>query len=137
VLNFGPRATVPKAFDVPERRLIVHNPYVTAVRTTTDEAEQLGGVVARKLNAGKGPRAVMLPLAGMDSYQQRPNGPFINPEADGAFLTALEGALDPGISIRQLDSNINDATFADATADTFLELWNRAGRRQIRPAGSF
>ena len=34
VLNFGPRATVPPGFDVPSRRLIVHNENVCAVRTT-------------------------------------------------------------------------------------------------------
>ncbi|MGC2415960.1 MAG: Tm-1-like ATP-binding domain-containing protein, partial [Stellaceae bacterium] len=72
VLNFGPRVTVPARFDTPERRLIVHNENVTAVRTTRAEAETLGRVVAEKVNLARGPLAVMVPLDGFDSYQQRP-----------------------------------------------------------------
>ena len=85
VLNFGPRVTVPAHFDTPERRLIVHNENVTAVRTTRAEAETLGRVVAEKVNLARGPLAVMVPLDGFDSYQQRPDGPWIDPEADAGF----------------------------------------------------
>jgi uncharacterized protein (UPF0261 family) len=126
VLNFGPRATVPARFDTPERRLIVHNENVTAVRTTRAEAESLGQIVAEKANLAKGPVAVMVPLQGFDSYQQRPDGPWIDAEADDGFYIALRQTLDPRIPLVELEANINDKAFADAVAERFCALW--AGR---------
>jgi uncharacterized protein (UPF0261 family) len=62
-------------FDMPERRLIVPNENVTAVRATRTEAQALGRLVAEKANSARGPLVVMVPLDGFDSYQQRPDGP--------------------------------------------------------------
>jgi hypothetical protein len=50
VLNFGPRASVPERFDRPERRLIVHNTLVSAVRTTLEEGLALAGILCDKAN---------------------------------------------------------------------------------------
>lgn len=125
VLNFGPRATVPARFDTPERRLIVHTPQVSAVRTSRSEAVELARLLAGKVNRAIGPVAVLLPLRGLDRYQQPPNGPFIEPEADEAFLAGLRDALRPQIDCRSLPLNINDAAFADATFEAFLALWRR------------
>ncbi len=124
VLNFGPRATVPPGFDVPSRRLIVHNENVCAVRTTRDEAAELGRTLARKVNAATGPVALMLPLAGFDSYQKPPDGPWIDPEADGAFLDEVRRGLRPDIPVVELDRNINDPVFADAVFEQFQVLWS-------------
>jgi uncharacterized protein (UPF0261 family) len=129
VLNFGPRATVPARFDTPERRLIVHNENVTAVRTTRAEAEALGRLVAEKVNLAKGRVAVMVPLDGFDSYQQRPDGPWIDEEADAGFYEELRRTLDRGVKLVELPRNINDKTFADAVVDLFCELW---AQRQAR-----
>lgn len=128
VLNFGPRATIPERFDVPERRVIVHNPYVSAVRTTKSEAADLARVVSSKLNAATGPTAVLLPLGGVDSYQQRPDGPYIDEEADTAFFVELRQTLRPDIRCSEEPLNINDPAFADAAAAAFLDLWHARGR---------
>jgi uncharacterized protein (UPF0261 family) len=127
VLNFGPRATVPARFDTKERRLIVHNENVTAVRTTRPEAESLGRIVAQKANSAKGPISVMVPLDGFDSYQQMPDGPWIAPEVDAGFHEALRRALDSRIELIEIEANINDSSFADAVARRFIELWNKRG----------
>ncbi len=123
VLNFGPRATLPPHLDTPERRVIVHNPQVTAVRTTAAEAVELARLMAAKLNRATGPTAVLLPLRGLDAYQRPPDGPYIDKEADDAFFTALRTALRPDIACREEPLNINDAGFADTAAETFLALW--------------
>jgi uncharacterized protein (UPF0261 family) len=125
VLNFGARASVPAAFDVTERRLVVHNQHVCAVRTTRAEAVELAGVLADKLNRARGPTAVLLPLHGLDAYQERPDGPFIDPAADEAFFAALRAALCPDFPVQALERNINDPDFADAAVAAFLELWRR------------
>lgn len=131
VLNFGPRASVPPCFDVPERRLIVHNENVTAVRTTRAEAAELGRLMGRKLNAARGAVTVMLPLAGFDSYQTPPDGPWIDPCADGAFCDALRQTLRPGVRLVGLDRNINDPVFADAVFDEFGRLWAEPASRRV------
>lgn len=128
VLNFGPRDTVPAGFDRPERRLIVHNPYVSAVRTTREEAVELARILAGKINAATGPVRVLLPLRGFDSYQQEPDGPYIDRDSDDAFLSELRHRLDPEINYKDCDCNINDAQFADEVFESFMSAWRaRAG----------
>ncbi len=132
VLNFGPRDSVPKAFDTPERRLVVHNPYVCAVRTSKDEALELARIMSARLNEAAGPTAVVVPLEGFDSYQKRPDGPFIDEDADTAFCDELCRALRADIACERLPLNINDPAFADHVADRFVGLWNAAGRGEGR-----
>jgi uncharacterized protein (UPF0261 family) len=127
VLNFGPRNTVPAVFDTPERRLVVHNPYVSAVRTLKSEAIELARIMSRRLEDSAGPTAVLVPTAGFDSYQRQPNGPFINEDADRAFCDELRKTLRPNIAHQELALNINDAAFADRVAEIFLDLWIARG----------
>jgi len=133
VLNFGPRNTVPPAFDTPERRLVVHNPYVSAVRTSKPEAIELARIMAHRLQDSAGPTAVLVPTAGFDSYQRRPDGPFIDEDADRAFCDELRKTLRPDIPCQELDLNINDAAFADLVAKTFLDLWAAYGSSKSLP----
>jgi uncharacterized protein (UPF0261 family) len=133
VLNFGPRATVPAAFDTPERRLVIHNPYVSAVRTLKSEAIELARIMSRRLEDAAGPTAVLVPAAGFDSYQRRPDGPFIDEEADRAFCDEVQRSLRPDIVRLELPLNINDPAFADRVADTFLELWAARPSRDASP----
>lgn len=123
VLNFGPRESVPERFDRPERRMIVHNRHVTAVRTTMPEAMELAGILAAKVNRATGPTAVLLPMLGLDAYQKRPDGPYIDDAIEGAFFTALRAQLRPDLPCRAAPFNINDPAFADLAADCFLTLW--------------
>lgn len=127
VINFGPRDTVPERYDVPERRIVVHNPTVSAVRTNTEESAALGRLLARKVNDATGPTAVLLPLGGLSKYEA-PGGPYVDPDADGALFAAIRAGLRDGIELRELDANVNDPVFADAAVETFVRLWTGAGR---------
>lgn len=126
VINFGPRQTLPAAFDVPARNLIVHNANVCAVRANAQECAALGRIFAEKVNRSTGGTAVLLPLRGKDKYEQPPDGPWIDPEADKAMYDQIRQTLRAGIPLREIDANINDPAFADATADAFLDLWRAA-----------
>jgi uncharacterized protein (UPF0261 family) len=127
VINFGPRDTLPARFDVPERRIVVHNPTVTAVRTNVQESSELGGILAAKVNATTGPTAVLLPLAGLSTYEA-PGGPYVDPAADEALFASVRAGLRPDIRLIEIAANINDAVFADAAVDVFLDLWADARR---------
>lgn len=120
-VNFGPPATVPAPYDVPERRIVVHNPSVCAVRITREEAVRVGRVFAERVNAATGPAAVVLPLRGCSSYELA-DGPFVDEEADAALFEAIRSELRSGIALREVDANVNDPAVAAAVLEAFLEL---------------
>ncbi len=117
MVNFGPRATVPERFA--GRRLHVHNPSVTLMRTTPEESARLGEIIAAKLNRATGPITLLLPLRGVSAID-REGQPFHDPAADTALFDALRRHVGDGVVVRELDLHINDPEFADAVADALL-----------------
>ncbi len=115
----GTREEVPERFR--DRPAYYHNPEFTLVRVLRDEMEQLGHIMARKLNSGKGPVTVVVPTEGL-SIPNVPGGVFWDPEADKAFLDALQADLRKDIPLITVKANINDPEFADRVADEFLGL---------------
>ena len=81
-----PRAAVPAEYDVPQRRIVVHNPAITAVRVNAAEAAVLGRLLAEKVDVATGPIAVLLPLRGCSKYEL-PGGPCVEAVADAAVAT--------------------------------------------------
>ncbi|MGH7553685.1 MAG: Tm-1-like ATP-binding domain-containing protein [Longimicrobiales bacterium] len=124
MVNFGPKETVPEQFR--RRRLHVHNPSVTLMRTTAEECGRLGEIIAGKLNAARGPTTLVLPLRGVSALD-REGQPFHDPEADGALFEALRRAVGPLVTLVELDHHINDPPFADALAERLVaQLSERA-----------
>jgi uncharacterized protein (UPF0261 family) len=82
---------------------------------------QVGATMARKLSAARGPVAVLVPLGGL-SIPNVPGGVFYDPPADAAFRDALRAGLRTDIPLREIDAHINDAAFAQAVAETFLDM---------------
>ncbi len=115
MVNFGPIDTVPAEFR--SRNLYKHNPTVTLMRTTSAECAELGQRIARKLNAASGPVTLFLPLGGV-SLIDTEGQVFWDPGADRALFDALRETLDPGVDVRELDTDVNDPAFARAMADT-------------------
>ncbi len=117
MVNFGAPGTVPAKFA--GRKFYQHNPQVTLMRTTPDECEKLGRILAEKLNRSTGPVTVLLPLRG-GSVISAPGGPFHDPAADQALYRALKAGLRPDIPVREMDCAINDLAFAEACAQALL-----------------
>jgi len=69
VLNFGARHTLPQKYDTPERKCIVHNQNVCAVRINKLESIELGRILAEKINLTRGLAAIMIPYKGLDNYE--------------------------------------------------------------------
>ena len=114
MVNFGPLDTVPAQFK--DRNLYVHNPTVTLMRTTEGECAELGRIIARKLNAAKGPLTVFIPLRGV-SMIDVPGKPFHEPDADAALFRELRAGLRPDVEVVEMDTDINDPAFARAMAE--------------------
>jgi len=128
MVNFGPRETVPEKFR--GRRLVVHNPHVTLMRTTRDENRVIGEWMGARINQMDGPVRLLLPLGGV-SLLDAPGQPFHDPEADNALFEALERTVRPTARrrIERIDANINDDKFVAAVTDAFLSISPRRERR--------
>ena len=122
MVNFWAPQTVPARFA--GRRFYQHNPNITLMRTTPEENEQLGRIIAEKINRSTGPVAVLLPLGGL-SMIDSPGGPFWWPEADRALFESLKSHLRSDIPVIEMQCNINDAAFARRCAEVLLELMGR------------
>jgi uncharacterized protein (UPF0261 family) len=119
MVNFGPLGSVPGKYK--DRRLYVHNPNVTLMRTTPEECAQLGRTTAQKLNRALGPVVFLMPLRGVSAIDAE-GAPFFWPEADRSYLDALRSNLNPGIRLLEVDAHINDEEFARRAAQSLLEL---------------
>ncbi|MGH7561105.1 MAG: Tm-1-like ATP-binding domain-containing protein [Gemmatimonadales bacterium] len=124
MVNFGPAETVPAAFR--ERRLYRHNPQVTLMRTTPEEAREIGRRIAARLNAARGPTVMVLPLRGV-SMLDAEGQPFHDPVADQALFDALRADLRPPVELVEVDAHVNDPAFAAVIAERLLTLLDRTG----------
>ena len=124
--NFGAVDTIPAEFNTPERNVLVHNPNITSLMATPDELVKLGEYLAEHVNQAPGPKAVGLPLGGLDNYFKKGSqwhGVDVTPLFD-----SIRKNLDPGVELIEMDNNINDEEFADAIFDLFMKQW--AARKQ-------
>jgi uncharacterized protein (UPF0261 family) len=119
MVNFGPKDTVPEAFR--GRKLYVHNPSVTLMRTTPEECAELGRRVARKLSSAKGPTALFVPLRGVSMIATE-GQPFYDPVADQALFSAVREDLGSNVELHELDTDVNDPEFALAMANRLHEM---------------
>ncbi|MBV9819569.1 MAG: Tm-1-like ATP-binding domain-containing protein [Solirubrobacterales bacterium] len=119
MVNFGPRDTVPERFE--QRRLYVHNPTVTLMRTTPEECAELGRRIGRKLSAARGPTVLFVPLRGVSMIDVE-GQPFHDPAADRALIEGVRETLDGSVEVHELDTDINDERFATAMAHRLHEL---------------
>ncbi len=109
-----------------DRKLIVHNSYLTLVRLNHEEMYGVGKQVAEKLNRAKGLTRVFIPLQGY-SFPDRDGLPHWDPEGNQAFVAALKSDLKPEIPLVELDAHINDPEFIDPVIDEFLSAMGTTG----------
>lgn len=125
MVNFGPPATVPERFK--GRNFVSHTPHATLMRTTASENVAIAEFIAAKLNRAKGPVAVVLPLRGFSAYDIS-DGPFFDPNADGAFCATLAARLDPAIPVNRVDAHINDKAVIDCATRLLTSMISRSNR---------
>lgn len=115
MVKFGPMESLPER--VRYRRVRVHNPSITVIRTTEAECAELGRRVAAKLRAATGPTTVCVPLRGLSTLGA-PGGPYHDPDADGALFSALrDGLRGSAARLFDYDTHINDPAFGRAAAE--------------------
>ena len=120
MVNFGPMDTVPAQFQ--GRHFYKHNAAVTLMRTTAEECAALGKLIAQKLNQSRGPTTLFVPLRGI-SMIATAGQPFYDEAADRALIDTIKANLDPAkVTLREMDTDINDPRFARAMAEELIQL---------------
>lgn len=120
MVNFGPIETVPEKFQ--GRNLYKHNATITLMRTTLEENQALGKIIAEKLNKTTGKTAVYLPLKGV-SLIDTAGQVFYGPQEDQMLFTTLKNNLNLDlVEVRELDMEINDPEFALAMAKKLVAM---------------
>jgi uncharacterized protein (UPF0261 family) len=114
-----PRDQVPEKFK--NRRLNVHNPTMTTMRTTAEENVEIADFIANKLNQAKGPVCVILPLGGLSSID-RPGKIFYDPEANAALFNTLKLRLSPKIELIEDEHHLDDPEFAIRVGESMIRL---------------
>jgi uncharacterized protein (UPF0261 family)/ABC-type branched-subunit amino acid transport system ATPase component len=121
MINFGAPDTVPERFR--GRKMYYHNPQVTIVRTTAEEATRIGEWIGKRLNQMKGRVRFFLPEGGL-SLIDMPGNAFHDAAADAALFDAIEGTVHQNEQRRteRLPYDINHPVFADALVRAFNEI---------------
>ncbi len=116
---FNQGAPVPDAYR--DRPLYYHNPTATLVRLTHAEMEQLGVMLAERLNEATGRVLVLAPTRGL-SLAGVAGGALYDPRGDELLIETLERELRPDIPVERFDTDVNDEQFAVTVAGRFVEL---------------
>jgi uncharacterized protein (UPF0261 family) len=150
MIVFGQRDTVPKKFEEEEmqgvkgRTIHVHNPGITLVGITLNEAYLIGKHIGGKLDLAKGPTVVCVPLRGWGAYDiAGPNlilgwaesgpGPFwiADPEKpewslrSKHFIRGLRSNVDlkkTNLDVIMMDRHMNEPEFGDLMARLLDEM---------------
>lgn len=121
--NFGPPSLIPAEYR--QRNLYQWAPNATLLRTNINENRRIGEMIAAAANAATAPVAILLPLRGF-SMLDSVGGAFWDPPANAACIDAIKGKLNQDIPVIELEHNINDIEFAEAAADTLLDLMRQS-----------
>ncbi len=129
MVNFGAPDTIPERYR--QRKLHVHNPQVTLMRTTPDESERIGKWIGERLNQMDGPVRFFLPEGGVSALDA-PGQPFWDSDADAALFRALEQTVrqSGNRQLIRIKKHINDPEFAATIVSAFRPLLGRAGGRR-------
>jgi uncharacterized protein (UPF0261 family) len=104
----------------PGRKYHIHNAAITAIRIEHSETVLIAKRLAKLCNAGKGLRAIIIPLGGLSSFDQ-PDGPFYDPEAPALFLESLKKYLHQGTELHVFPYHVNNPAFIEEV----IRIWQR------------
>jgi uncharacterized protein (UPF0261 family) len=114
--------------DIPEqfkdRKVFSHGTSIHIIRSRKEEMENIGKVMAEKLNKAKGPVKIIFPLKGFSFANVHVDEKeFTDPESDRLLLETLRKELRSDIDIIECELHINDAAFANKAAHVYEELY--------------
>jgi uncharacterized protein (UPF0261 family) len=115
----GPLGQIDPRFE--GRPIDRHNPEVTLVRVSTEEAAQIARTLVDRLVGSAGCACLVIPTGGL-SMPGSEGGSFRDPDADHLFTEALVAAAGGRVAYTLVDAPINSRKLADATVAEFRHL---------------
>jgi uncharacterized protein (UPF0261 family) len=103
------------------RKIYMHGPYITGVRTSPEELKGLAGVIVNKFNRATGPRAIVFPLRGFSAIDKE-GFAFHEVETDRILLEELKRGLKQEIEVVEVDAHIFDDSFLIRVVDVYERL---------------
>lgn len=89
------------------RKIMVHTPTISLVRTSADEMAQVARLIAERLAESTGPSAMILPLRAFGWFA-REGQPLHEPESDRAFVDTFKAHAPAKARVVELDTHLND-----------------------------
>ncbi|KAG5977887.1 hypothetical protein E4U55_006452 [Claviceps digitariae] len=120
--NFGARESVPERYS--RRTQVQHNPLVTLVRSSPEDAKAIGQFICDKVKGAANPALVQvwIPRGGL-SILSVPDGVFYDAEADAVlFDTIKQGLQGTGIRVVEHQGSVNDKEFAARIVEAMASL---------------
>ncbi|MDP6339544.1 MAG: Tm-1-like ATP-binding domain-containing protein, partial [Candidatus Marinimicrobia bacterium] len=93
------------------------------VRTAVEELEKMAAIMADRLNASQAPCAVLNPLKGWSSLDEKGRDLY-DPVADSAFMEKLKSLLNINISVIDVDLHLNTPEFGEEAVNLFHQLYD-------------
>jgi len=106
----GPPESLPARYA--GRKTMRHTPTITLVRTSANELDHVGQLIAERMEESCGPLAAILPLQGF-SWFSLEGQPLHDAEADRAFLQAFRSHVPARAELVEMDTHINDSAVAE------------------------
>lgn len=132
------QAWVPLPPALADRPYHAHNRLIGSYLTSPDERRRTADVIAAKLARATGPTTLLLPLRGIQQWDQ-PGEPLHDPQGLQAFNDAMRSAMVPALAANpqlrcvELDAHINDDAFVQAALAVF-DQWLADGTVSRSPA---
>jgi len=111
----GPLEELPAKYR--DRKIMVHTPTITLVRTSSEEMAAVGRLIAERLAESTGPAAAILPLRAFGWFAME-GQPLHDPESDRAFIEAFKARVPARVKVVELDTHLN----APLVGETAVQL---------------
>jgi uncharacterized protein (UPF0261 family) len=121
----GPVEALPDRYR--ERKIMIHTPTITLVRTSPEEMSAVAELIAGRLAESTGPAAMILPLRAFGWFA-REGQPLYDPESDRAFIETFKARTPAGLQVIEIDTHLNDPLLGETATQLMREmLQDRSG----------
>jgi uncharacterized protein (UPF0261 family) len=115
----GPLEKLPAKYR--RRKVMVHTPTITLVRTSSDEMAAVARLMAERLAESTGPAAAILPLRAFGWFAME-GQPLHDPESDRAFIGAFKAHAPTRVEVVELDTHLNDPLVGETAVQLMKDM---------------
>lgn len=114
---------------IDERTYNMHNATYAHIKILQNEAEDIGRIVAERLNLAKQCVKLLIPTNGMRK-DTKPGERLYNKEVDDILIKAITDHINSRVQVEFIEGNLNDESWGVHAAQVMVEELKRAGKLQ-------